>query len=105
MITTATGTRNGTGFTLTITGYVTDREITQAIFTFNGTGWAPTSLTVALDSLFVGYFGGSQSSGAGGQFVLTQPFAISGNAQAVTSVTVTLVNGVGSSSAVTVALN
>ena len=62
MLTQVTGVRTSTGFNITITGFVTTREITQATFQFNaapGSNLQTTSLTVQLDSLFAGYFGGT----------------------------------------------
>ena len=106
--TTVTATRTSTGFTLTIVGYVTDREITQVTYTFNaapGSNLQTTSLTVPVDTLFSAYFGGSGAAPFGSQFTLTQPFTISGNLQAIVSVTVTMVNKIGQSTAVTVNLN
>jgi large repetitive protein len=107
-ISSATGTRTATGFTITVTGLVTSREITQAVFQFNaapGSNLQTTTLTVPVEALFSSYFGTAQAAPAGGQFVFTQPFTINGSPQAIVSVTVTLVNRVGSSSAVTVNLN
>jgi hypothetical protein len=108
VMTTVAATRTGTGFTVTINGYVTDREITQAIFTFNaaaGSSLGTTTLTVAVDTLFSGYFGGSGSAGFGSQFTFTQPFTVNGSSQAIASVTITLVNKIGNSTATTVNLN
>jgi hypothetical protein len=106
--TTVTATRNSTGFTVNIMGYVTDREVTQALFTFNaapGSNLQTTSLTLPVDTIFAQYFGSSAALPTGGQFLFTQAFTINGNLQAVTSVTVTLVNKIGQSTAVTVNLN
>ena len=53
VITTVTAVRNSTGFTVTITGYVTDREMTQAIFAFTaaaGSNLQTTTLTVPADT-------------------------------------------------------
>ncbi|HEY1496979.1 MAG TPA: putative Ig domain-containing protein [Candidatus Solibacter sp.] len=106
--TTVTATRNGSGFTVTIVGYVTDREVTQVIFTFNaapGSNLQTTSLTVPVDTLFAAYFSGSSATPFGGQFTFTQPFTINGNTQAIVSVTVTMANKIGQSTPVTVNLN
>ncbi len=108
VITQVTGTRTSTGFAITVTGYVTDREITQAVFQFNpaaGSTLQTTSLTVTADSLFAGYFGTASALPFGGQFMFTQQFTVSGNLQAVASVTVTLTNKIGSSSPATATLN
>uniref|UniRef100_Q02BT6 Ig family protein n=1 Tax=Solibacter usitatus (strain Ellin6076) TaxID=234267 RepID=Q02BT6_SOLUE len=103
-----TATRNSAGFTVTIAGYVTDREVTQAIFTFNaapGSNLQTTSLTIPADTLFAAYFGGASATPFGGQFTFTQPFTITGNNQSIVSVTVTMVNKIGQSTPVTVNLN
>jgi len=108
VISSATATRTSTGFTVTITGLVTSREITQAMFQFNaapGSNLQTTTLTVPVDSLFSSYFSSPQAAAFGGQFVFTQPFTISGSPQAIASVTVTLVNRLGSSTTVTANLN
>ena len=107
VITTATATRNTNGFTVAITGFVTDREITSAIFTFTAAAGATlqtTSITVPVDSLFSAWFSGSASNAFGSQFSFTQPFSVQGSATSIVSVTITLVNKVGSSTAVTATL-
>jgi hypothetical protein len=106
--TTVTAARNSTGFSVTIAGYVTDREITQVIYAFNaapGSNLQTASLTVPVDTLFSAYFSGTSAAPFGGQFSLLQPFTINGTAQAVVSVTVTMVNKIGQSTPVTVNLN
>ncbi|MCU1233663.1 MAG: Ig family protein [Candidatus Solibacter sp.] len=106
--TTVTATRNSTGFTVTVIGYVTTREITQVIFTFNaapGTNLQTTSLTIPVDTLFSAYFSGSGATPFGGQFSFTQPFTVNGGSSAIVSVTITMVNKIGQSTAVTVTLN
>ncbi len=104
-ISSATATRNSTGFTVTITGFSTTREITQAIFHFNGAPGAnlqTTDITVPVTSLFSGWFGSNASQSFGGQFLFTQPFTVSGDTQAIVSVTITLVNARGNSQQLTV---
>ena len=108
MITTVTAVRNATGFTVTVTGYVTDREMTQAIFAFaaaTGSNLQTTTLTVPADTPFAQYFNGAGAAPFGGQFLFTQPFTVTGSTQAIVSVTVTLVNKIGQSTAATAALN
>jgi len=105
---TVSSTRPGTGFTVTINGYVTDREITQANFTFTavaGSNVQPTLLTLAVDTLFTAYFGGTGATPFGSQFTYTQSFTVTGNPQAIATMTVTLVNKIGNSTAVTINLN
>jgi hypothetical protein len=105
---TLTAVRNSTGFTVTLTGYATDRELTQAIFQFTaaaGSTLQTTSMTVTIDTLFAGYFSGGSAAPFGSQFTYTQPFTVTGSTQTIASVTVTLVNKIGQSAAVTATLN
>jgi len=97
--------RNATGFTVTLSGYVTDREMTQAIFTFSGSNLTTTTLTVSIDAMFAQYFASPGAAATGSQFTFTQPFTVSGSTQSITSVTVTLVNRIGQSAPVTVNVN
>jgi hypothetical protein len=106
--TTVTAVRTTGGFTVTVTGYVTDREMTQGLFTFNaapGGNLQTTSLTIPLDTIFAQYFASAGATPFGSQFTFTQPFTVTGSSQAVASVTVTLVNKIGQSTAATAALN
>jgi hypothetical protein len=108
VITTITAVRNATGFTVTVAGYVTDREMTQAIFAFTappGSNLQTTTLTVPADTQFAQYFAGTSAAPFGGQFLFTQPFTVTGSTQAIVSVTVTLVNKIGQSTTATAALN
>ena len=108
VITTVTAVRNATGFTVTVAGYVTDREMTQAIFAFTpatGSNLQTTTLTVPADTQFTQYFSGAGATPFGGQFLFTQPFTVTGSTQAIVSVTVTLVNKIGQSTATTATLN
>jgi hypothetical protein len=107
-VTTVTATRNSTGFTVTMIGYVTDREITQAIFTFTpaaGANLQTTTLTVPVSSIFTTYFSGSSAAPFGGQFNFTETFTVTGSTQAITAVSVTLVNNVGQSTAGSATVN
>ena len=108
VITTVTAARNGAGFTVTVTGYVTDREMTQAVFAFapaTGGNLQTTTVTVPADAQFAQYFSGASAAPFGGQFLFTQAFTVTGSTQAIVSVTVTLVNKIGQSAAATAALN
>jgi hypothetical protein len=64
-----------------------------------GANLQTTSLTLQVGSIFAPWLQSSQVIGS--QFLFTQPFTVSGNLQAVTSITVTLMNSQGSSQAVT----
>jgi hypothetical protein len=105
---TLTAVRNGTGFTITLTGYVTDREMTQANFQFtgaNGSNLQTTTLTVPIDAMFAQYFSSAGATPTGSQFTFTQSFNVTGSPQAVVSVTVTLVNKIGQSAPATATVN
>lgn len=96
-ISSITATRNSTGFTVTIVGYSSTLAITTANFTFNGTNLGTTSLSVPVNTIFASWYGSAAAGQYGSNFTYTQPFNTSSSSQAVTSVAVTLVNGVGTS--------
>jgi len=105
---TLTAVRNATGFTITLTGYVTDREMTQANFQFtaaNGSNLQTTTLTVPIDGMFAQYFSSAGATPTGSQFTYTQSFTVTGSPQAVVSVTVTLVNRIGQSAPASATVN
>jgi hypothetical protein len=98
-----TATRSNGTLTVTVVGYATDREMTQAVFQFTGAGGAnlqTSSVTIPLTSLFAAWYGSAASAQYGSQFTFTQPFNVQGNAASVASVSVTLANNIGSSAAV-----
>jgi hypothetical protein len=103
-----TAVRNSTGFTVTLNGYVTDREMTQAVFQFtagSGSNLQTTTLTVPLDAQFAQYFNSAGAAATGSQFTYSQTFTVTGSTQAVVSVTVTLSNKIGQSAPATATLN
>ena len=88
--------RTASGFTIVIIGYSSPREITRAVFRFSGASSLQTNeVTLPATDLFNQYYRGN--SLVGGQFVLTDPFAIQGAAGDVTSVTIVLSNSAGDS--------
>jgi hypothetical protein len=91
-----TAVRNSTGFTVTIVGYSSTLALTTANFTFNGTNLGTTTLSIPVSTIFASWYQSSTAGQYGSNFTYTQPFTTS-NPQAITSVTVTLVNGVGTS--------
>jgi hypothetical protein len=102
-ISSVTATRNSTGFTVTVTGFASSREVTQATFQFtaaSGTTLQTSSVTVPVDVIFGPWFQSSNSAQFGSQFTYTQPFTVSGGAQSIVSVSVTLVSKAGTSTAV-----
>ena len=99
---TPTVTRNSGAIQVTIIGFATSREITSATFHFGGTNVQNADVTVPLSSLLGGWYSDPQSVAFGSTFKLVQQFTVQGAATQVTSVTITLTNSVGSSTAVTV---
>jgi len=107
VLTTVTATRNSSGFTVTVAGFASARDITQAIFTFtaaSGTTLTSSTATIAVDSIFNGWFQNSSSAQFGSQFLYTQPFTVSGGASSIVSVTVTLVSKEGNSNTLSATL-
>jgi hypothetical protein len=104
VITSVTATKNVGGFTITIIGYSSSRELTNASFHFNAGSAGnlrTTDVTVPVGPVFTTWFQSGQSVQFGSQFLLTQPFVVTGDSNAAASVAVTLTNSVGSSTAVT----
>jgi hypothetical protein len=95
---------SGNNLTAIVTGYSTTREMVSGLFHFTpatGSAAPPTDFTVQLSSPFATWYGNPASSATGGQFVLTQPFTVStGTGASITSLTVTLTNSKGASTAV-----
>ncbi len=92
--------RSSAGFDVEITGYSTTRDITLATFQFAASGGnlQTTQLQPPVSSPFVTYYESPASQTAGSSFVYLQPFsAQQGDANIVTSVTVTLSNSAGAS--------
>ena len=93
-----------TGFTVELDAYSTTRDLSSAMFTFQAASGATlngTSQTVSLTSAATSWFSASGGLAAGGSFHLSVPFAYSGDTSALSGVSVTLTNSVGSSAAVT----
>lgn len=95
--------KGGSGFQVVVTGISTPREVIQAKFEFTTklTGSYQTlTSTVNLKSAFEEWYKGEASHPFGSAFVYTQPFTVQGNLADIASVSVTLSNTNGSSSAV-----
>jgi large repetitive protein len=106
-ITSVTAAVNGTGFTVTIDGFDPTRAVTQVVFTFAaaaGSTLQTTTVTVSAASLYTTWYQSSASVPFGSQFSFTIPFTVAGNVQSLTSVTVTLVNPTGTSTAMSATL-
>jgi len=99
-----TAIRTASGFTVTVIGFSTPRQVTQAAFLFAAAASAnlqTTSLTIATTSLFSTWYSSAAASPYGSQFSFVQPFTVTGDTTGITSVTVTLTNAQGTSAAVT----
>jgi hypothetical protein len=97
--------RTSGGFDVEITGYSTTRDITQATFQFtagSGGSLATAQLQPDVASTFTTYYQTDASVSVGSAFVYTQPFiAQQGDANVVTSISVTLTNSSGTSAPAT----
>jgi large repetitive protein len=94
--------RTATGFEVWITGYSSSRELTQAAFQFTaaaGGNLQTTSATVPLGDPSKTWYQDASSANYGSQFTIVQPFTVTGNTNAVASVSVTLSNALGASAA------
>jgi hypothetical protein len=88
------------GFELHITAYSTPRQLTQAVIQLTpsaGSNLQTTQLTIALTDLAASWYQSATSSLFGSQFMLVMPFTIQGNTAGIDSVSVSLVNNLGSS--------
>jgi hypothetical protein len=93
----------GTGFTVVVEGFSPTREITQATFTFTGRSGIqvqPSSVTPGgIGDAFRNWYQSEASRAFGSMFTLTVPFTISGETNAIASVSATVSNGQGASQA------
>jgi hypothetical protein len=101
---TGTSYSPGSGsFTITLQGFSTTREVSQATFRFftNNQSSAPYTMSVA--DIFKTWYQNPQSSGSG-IFKYVQPFTLTGDLASVTSVQVTLTNSAGTSPPATISM-
>jgi hypothetical protein len=99
-ITSTTATRATGVFTVTMEGFSNTREVKTAIFHFTpmpGATLDTTDLTVDVSGIFAQWFGSDAATQYGSSFTYTQPFNLNSDPTTIQSVTVTLVNTVGSS--------
>lgn len=93
------------GFQVELSGISSVRDLRSINYSFTSSGTSileGTSVTVDVSQLFTTYFGSAAGQQSGGAFKFTMPFTVTGgDANAVTQVTVTLTNSVGTSVAVT----
>jgi hypothetical protein len=92
--------KTSSGFNILVTGYSTTREVTQANFDFTLSNGSTTNSTVALTSLFTTWYTSDAATQYGSAFLYTQPFGVKGNVSDIASVSVTLVNSIGTATAV-----
>jgi hypothetical protein len=92
------------GLQVVLSGISSPRDLRTIAYTFTAGSTSileGASLTVDVSQLFTTYFTSDSGRAAGGTFGFTMPFTVSGgDAAAVTQVTVTLTNSVGTSQAV-----
>lgn len=91
------------GFTVVVEGFSSTREITQATFNFTGRSGIqvqPASVTPSgIAPAFQGWYQSEPSLAFGSMFTLTVPFTISGETNAIASVSATVSNAQGASPA------
>jgi len=107
VITSLTAVRTASGFTVTAIGFATPRQVTAANFQFSAASSANLqtgTLTIPVTSLFSAWYASAASAPFGSQFSFVQPFSVSGSAQGITSVTLTLTDAQGTSAALTATL-
>ena len=93
-----------TGLTVELDAYSTTRDLSNATFTFqaaSGATLSGTSQNVSLSSAATSWFSASGGLAAGGSFHLSVPFTYNGDPNALSGVSVTLTNSVGTSAAAT----
>ena len=104
VITSVTATRTSNGFTVTVIGFASNRGVDGATFTFSpsvGSTLQTSTVTTTDTSLFTTWYTSAASAPFGSQFLLTQPFTVSGSPSSILSVAVTLTNALGTSPAAT----
>ncbi len=89
--------RTSGSISVAITAYATSREVTQAVFNFSAASGqtlqsSASSITVDVGASFGTWFQNPATTQYGSQFLYTQAFNITGDANAVTLVSVTLRN-------------
>lgn len=103
VIRSVTAVRRANGFDVTVVGYATSREVTQAVFRFTpaaGKQLDKADYTAAVGSVFAAWYNSTQSAPFGSLFTLVMPFNTNGPSDAIAAVSVTLVNAAGSSQTV-----
>jgi large repetitive protein len=104
VITKVTVSSTSGGIEVDVTGFSNTREMVNATFTFqaaSGTTLQGSTATITVDQIFAAWYNGTSSTQYGSQFTFAQPFTISGSANGIASVSVTLSNKQGTSPATT----
>ena len=100
VITSVSLVRGASSVQLNVVGFATSREVVQGVFQFtpaaNNT-FTSANITVPLSTAFATWYESAPGASFGSQFMLSQPFSLGGNSDAVASVTLTLQNAVGTS--------
>lgn len=100
VINSVTFSNAGGSLAVVVTGYSSTREAISGQFTFapaSGSTLSQSTVTVPVGPAFSTWYSSSGSNQWGGQFMLTVPFSVSGDAADVASVSVTLTNTKGTS--------
>ncbi len=104
VITNLTFTSDSSGLiTVAMTGFSNTREATQAEFVFTGAGATALSspkVDIPVSSLFSPWYSSTDSDQYGSEFTYTQQFQLSSPGAAITGVSATLTNSVGTSESV-----
>jgi len=90
-------------FEVVVKAFSTPRQITQATFRFTaaaGASLQTTEISLSMTDLANAWFQGQESRSYGSQFTLRQAFTVQGDLRAIGSLSVTLINSIGASSAV-----
>jgi hypothetical protein len=108
------GAKTTTTITVIVSGYATNRSVTQLQLNFTPTSGetvSTTQITLPAEAAFIGYYNGAASAAFGSLFSVTIPLTLAGDLKNVTqvsdtiqSVSVTLTNRIGTSAAASLAL-
>lgn len=89
------------GVTVVVTGYSPTDDVISGVFDFalsSNATLTVNNIGVALSPVFEAWYGSATSYATGGEFMLSVPFAVSGNNADMVGVAVTLLNSVAESS-------
>jgi len=96
------GARTASSFEVVVVGYSNTRAVSQGIFRFTaraGSTLQTESIPIDLTNDFSAWYGSPASLQVGGQFRSVTSFTVQGDINAISSVSVTLTNGQGTSEA------